>query len=154
MIFDIGLVGREISWQLGFSKDKENPNLSNGRSEDPAGLTTGMTPPPEAPPKSTQVRNGSTWRQPLEQDKVDESGSGEKNIDKEQNKEGEKKSDLIGGSRPLSSCLPKSKITPSLIIRSEGLASHIEYIKDQALIAKFIGFCPMEKDLIWWINYH
>ena len=27
-------------------------------------------------------------------------------------------------------------------------------MKDHALIAKFIGFWPMEKDLIWWINHH
>ena len=71
---------------------------------------------------------------------MDEPRTGEKNTDKEQNKEEEQKSDLKGDSRPLGSCLPKSKITPSLIIKSEGLANHIEYMKDHALIAKFIGF--------------
>ena len=50
--------------------------------------------------------------------------------------------------------MPKAKITPSLIIRSKGLASHIEYMKDHTLIAKFIRFWPTEKDLIWWINHH
>lgn len=64
------------------------------------------------------------------------------------NKEEEMKSDPIGGSRIYGTCLPKSKVTPSLTIRSKGLASHIEYMKDHALIAKFIGFWHMEKDLI------
>lgn len=27
-------------------------------------------------------------------------------------------------------------------------------MKDHAVIAKFVGFWPMEKDLIWWINNH
>ena len=49
----------------------------------------------------------------------------------------------------MGTCLPKTKEIPSLTIRSEGLAEHIQYMKDHALISKFVGFWPMEKDLIW-----
>ena len=134
--------------------DKENPNLGNARPEDLTGLTTGMTPVPKAPFKLGQIRNGSKRKIPPKRDKGDEYRPSEKQVDKEQTIDGEQIPNMKSGSRPLGSCLPKSKIMPSLIIRSEGLASHIEYMKDHALIAKFIGYWPIKKDLIWWINYH
>ena len=98
---------RSEVWRLGFSKHKENPNPSKNKPEDPAGLTAGMAPPPEAPLKSAQVRNGSNRKQPPERDKQDESRSAKMNIDKEQNKEEEQNSDSKGGSRPPGSCLSK-----------------------------------------------
>ena len=83
-------------------------------------------------------------------DKLDEI----RNTGKDDNRDENKIADKKGGHRAPGTCLPKSKEIPSLAIRSEGLASHIEYMKGHALIAKFIGFWPMEKDLIWWINNH
>lgn len=44
----------------------------------------------------------------------------------------------VGGRIP-SKCLPKSNEIPALRIKSEGLEAHIQYMKDHALIAKFVG---------------
>lgn len=101
-----------------------------------------------APSKAGQVRNGSSRKIPLDRDKEDDHRSGEKQADQVQSIDEDQTPDERNGSRQLGSCLPKSKVMPSLIIRSEGLASHIEYMNDHTLIAKFIGFGPMEKDLI------
>ena len=103
-----------------------------------------MAPVSDALPKAGKNKNGVTNRETLERDKLDEVRNASKDDSKDENKIADKK----GGSRGPSTYLPKSKETPFLAIRSEGLASHIEYMKDHALIAKFIGFCPMEKDLI------
>ena len=39
-----------------------------------------------------------------------------------------------------------------MIIKSDRLESHIQYMKDHALLAKFVGIWPLEKALVWWIN--
>lgn len=52
--------------------------------------------------------------------------------------------DLRRGQRKPGQCLPKSRITPELIIKSDGLALHIQYMKDHTLIAKFVGIWPVE----------
>lgn len=56
------------------------------------------------------------------------------------------------GQRQPGQCLPKSSATPKLIIKSDGLVAHIQYMKDHVLIAKFISIWPMEKTLGSWIN--
>lgn len=127
---------------------KENPIPGNDRPEDPAALTAGMAPVTIAPSITSQIRNNINRKIPPDRDKGKDHSTGEKQteqvhpIEEEQTPKGRK------GSRQSGSCLPKSKVTPSLVIRSEGLANHIEYMKDHVLIAKFIGFWPMEKDLI------
>ena len=60
----------------------------------------------------------------------------------------------MGGRRAPGSCHPKSQEIPTLSINSDGLEAHIQYMKDHALIAKFVGVWPMEKGLICWINHH
>ena len=37
-------------------------------------------------------------------------------------------------------------------IKSKGLRDRIKYMKDHAVIGKFVGIWPSEKALIWWIN--
>ena len=59
-----------------------------------------------------------------------------------------------GVRRAPGTCLPKSQEIPALPIKSDGLEADIQYMKDHALIAKFVGIWPMEKNLIWWINHH
>lgn len=43
------------------------------------------------------------------------------------------------GLRRPGQCLPKASITPNITIKSEGLDAHIQYMKDRALIEKFVG---------------
>ena len=54
----------------------------------------------------------------------------------------------MGGCREPGTCLLKSQDIPSLKIKSDGLEAHIQYMKDHALIAKIVGICTMEKNLI------
>ena len=70
------------------------------------------------------------------------------------NRDDDKDSGTVGGRRAPGTYHPKSQEILSLSINSDGLEAHIQYMKDHALIAKFVGFWPMEKDLIWWINHH
>lgn len=58
----------------------------------------------------------------------------------------------VKGCRKPGQCLPKSNKIPTMIIKSEGLESHIQYMKDHALIAKFVGIWPPKRTLVWWIN--
>lgn len=111
---------------------------------DSAGLTTGMAPVTNSLSKAGQNRNGDKDGVTLEWDK----NGGARNASTEDSRDDNKNPETKGGHRALGTYLPKSKETPSLAIRSEGLASHIEYMRDHALIAKFIEFWPMEKDII------
>lgn len=49
-------------------------------------------------------------------------------------------------------CVPKTKTVPAFQIQVDGLQERIEYMKDHALIGKFVGIWPSEKALNWWIN--
>ena len=49
-------------------------------------------------------------------------------------------------------CLPKSKTVPKLHIKSTRFGEDISYMKECALIGKFVGIKPSEKTLMWWIN--
>ena len=59
---------------------------------------------------------------------------------------------LVKGPRKPGQCLPKSSEILEMTIKSEGLASHIQYMKDHMLIVKFVGIWPPAKALVWWIN--
>jgi len=58
------------------------------------------------------------------------------------------------GRREPGQCIPKMAVIPSLALQSENLRKRIQYMKDHALIAKFIGIWPTEKALIGWIQSH
>lgn len=64
---------------------------------------------------------------------------------------GSRKGSVKGPQKPRQ-YLPKSSEIPEMTIKSKGLASHIQYMKDHALLAKFMGIWPPEKVLVWWIN--
>ena len=49
-------------------------------------------------------------------------------------------------------CLPKMASIPAIQIRSKVVRGKIESWKEKALIRKFIGIWPKEKDLVKWIN--
>jgi hypothetical protein len=49
-------------------------------------------------------------------------------------------------------CLPKSAETTRYKIRPGSLAEKIQYMKDHAIISKFIGTWPNEKELVRWIR--
>ena len=49
-------------------------------------------------------------------------------------------------------CVPKSKTVPSIQIKSDQIREDINYMKERALIGKFMGIYPTNKTLIWWIN--
>ena len=56
------------------------------------------------------------------------------------------------GNRRTGQCLPKSKTIPKLQIKSTRIKEDINYMKERALIGKFVGIWPSEKTLTWWIN--
>ena len=56
------------------------------------------------------------------------------------------------GNRRMGQCLPKSKTIPKLQIKSTRIREDINYMKERALIGKFIGIWRSEKTLTWWIN--
>jgi len=58
----------------------------------------------------------------------------------------------VGEPRNPGKCVPKERMVPKLLIRSKSVREDIQYMKDHALIGKFIGMWPMEKSLKWWIN--
>ena len=49
-------------------------------------------------------------------------------------------------------CLPKAPTIPAIYIRSEKVRGTIELWKEKALIRKFVGIWPKEKDLVKWIS--
>ena len=49
-------------------------------------------------------------------------------------------------------CLPRTSSIPSIQIRSAAVREKIGAWKEKALIGKFVGIWPKEKDLIKWIN--
>ena len=97
-------------------------------------------------PSADLTINDSTEGNPME------SGD-ELTMGQDEPKGNNKGTGAIGGRRVLSTCLPKSKEIPALTIKSKGLESHIQYMRDHALIAKFVGIWQMEKNLIRWINH-
>jgi len=58
------------------------------------------------------------------------------------------------GRRGPGQCIPKTAVLPSIALKPENLRKRIQYMKDHALIGKFIGIWPTEKALLWWIQTH
>ena len=56
------------------------------------------------------------------------------------------------GTRRTRKCVPKSKMVLKLQMKSERVKEDIQYMKEHALIGKFVGIWPTEKTLVWWIN--
>ena len=49
-------------------------------------------------------------------------------------------------------CLPRATKKPRFVIPSSKLEEYRHYMKNHALICKFIGICPSKKDLLKWIQ--
>ena len=56
------------------------------------------------------------------------------------------------GTRRMGQCVPKSNTVPRLQIKSDKVREEIQYMKERALIGKFVGIWPTEKMLVGWIN--
>jgi hypothetical protein len=50
-------------------------------------------------------------------------------------------------------CIPQAPIAPKYIINSPRIEDQKQYLRDFALIGKFLGLWPSEKDLIKWIQH-
>ena len=57
-----------------------------------------------------------------------------------------------GENRRAGKCFPKLKTIPKLQIKSDQIREDITYMKEHALIGKFVGIWPTKKTLVWWIN--
>ena len=56
------------------------------------------------------------------------------------------------GTRRTGQFVLKSKTIPRLQIKSDRVKEEIQYMKERALIGKFMGIWPIEKMLVGWIN--
>ena len=63
-------------------------------------------------------------------------------------KEKEQKGKIFG----MGGCLPKTSAISVIQIRSEQVRGNIEQWKEKALIGKFVGVWPKERDLVRWIS--
>jgi hypothetical protein len=50
-------------------------------------------------------------------------------------------------------CIPQAPKTPKYIINTPRIEEQKQYMQDHALIGKFLGLWPSERDLIKWIQY-
>jgi hypothetical protein len=50
-------------------------------------------------------------------------------------------------------CIPQAPIALKYVIKSTRVGEHMQFMKDHALIGKFLGIWPSEKDLIKWIKH-
>ena len=83
---------------------------------------------------------GQAWRRPQP------GAEGVSRINGGKDGAGEGKRSGVGG------CLPKAQSIPSIQIRSESIREKIEMWKEKALIEKFVGVWPREKDVVHWIQ--
>ena len=61
----------------------------------------------------------------------------------------EKQAGLSNGQKPVvGGCFPKSPTIPAIYIILDKVRGTIELWKKKALIRKFVGICPKEKDLV------
>ena len=49
-------------------------------------------------------------------------------------------------------CIQKAKKIRTMLIHREFLRARIQHMKNVTFIGKFVGICPSEKYLLWWIN--
>ena len=54
--------------------------------------------------------------------------------------------------RRIGQCVPKSKMVPRLHTTSDRVREEIQYMKERALIGKFVGIWPTENMLVGWIK--
>jgi len=52
----------------------------------------------------------------------------------------------------LGKCIPQVSTTPRYVVNLTKVGEHTQFMKDHALIGKFLGFWPSEWDLFKWIN--
>jgi hypothetical protein len=50
-------------------------------------------------------------------------------------------------------CIPQAPQAPKYIIRSPRIEEQKQYMRDYALVGKFLGLWPSERDLIKWIQH-
>ena len=55
-------------------------------------------------------------------------------------------------SKRVGQCVPKSKTVPKLQIKSSRIREDINYMKERALVGKFVGIWPTKKTLMSRIN--
>ena len=53
----------------------------------------------------------------------------------------------------VSKCIPQAMTTPKYTISSPRIEDQRQYMRDFALIGKFLGLWPFEKDLVKWIQH-
>ena len=51
-------------------------------------------------------------------------------------------------------CKPKVEITPRVVLNDPTLQAHRDHMRTYAIIFRFMGLWPTEKDLQTWIKYH
>jgi hypothetical protein len=49
-------------------------------------------------------------------------------------------------------CIPQALVAPRYIIKTTRIGEHTQFMRDHALIGKFLGLWPSEKDLARWIK--
>jgi len=49
-------------------------------------------------------------------------------------------------------CIPQAPIMPRYVIKSTKIVEHTHFMRDHALIDKFLGLWPSKKDLARWIK--
>jgi hypothetical protein len=49
-------------------------------------------------------------------------------------------------------CIPQTPTTPKYVIKSARVGEHTQFMRDHALIGKFLGLWPSERDLARWIK--
>jgi hypothetical protein len=49
-------------------------------------------------------------------------------------------------------CIPQAPVVPRYVIKTTRIGEHMQFMRDHALIGKFLGLWPSEKDLACWIK--
>jgi hypothetical protein len=52
----------------------------------------------------------------------------------------------------LGKCIPQAPVAPRYVIKTTRIGEHTQFMRDHALIGKFLGLWPSEKDLAHWIK--
>jgi hypothetical protein len=49
-------------------------------------------------------------------------------------------------------CIPQASVAPIYVIKTTRIGEHTQFMRDHALVGKFLGLWPSEKDLTRWIK--
>jgi len=82
-------------------------------------------------------------------------GEARKERQKEENKANEGETSAAGAQKKrgaTSKCFPRVTNKPRFVIPHNRLEKYRSFMKDYALICKFVGYWPAEKDLLRWIQ--